>query len=120
MNLKKKLNFKLFKNNSNKKEQWSNTKEKQIEGMLWSEFMYFQNMRCEGDMYLNIIFFIFYSYNTPVKKSQLKFFPTKTYKDKMIIIIIFLEPISWVNLGQSLGHSSSLRSWVGLTIINLS
>ena len=63
---------------------------------------------------------IFYSYNTPVKKSQLKFFPTKTYKDKMIIIIIFLEPISWVNLGQSLGHSSSLRSWVGLTIINLS
>jgi hypothetical protein len=119
MNLKKKLNFKLFFKNSKKKEQSSNTKEKQIEGMLWGEFIYFQNMRREGDMYLDIIFSIFYSYNTPVKKFQLKVFPTKTCKDKNNFIIV-LEPDSWVNLGQSPGHSSSPRSRVGLTIINMS
>ena len=56
--------------------------------MLWSEFMYFQNMRCEEGMYLETIF------------------------------IIVLEPDLMVNPGQSPGYLLNPRSRVGLTIVN--
>jgi hypothetical protein len=73
-------------------------------------------MRCEGDMYLETIFIIFYSYNTPIKKSQFKNL-SRRGKIKMIIIIV-LELDSMVNPGQSPGYSLSPKLRVGLTIIN--